>query len=408
MKNRIPLVAFAFLASAGAARDWPEWRGPRRDGAAEGWQEPKSWPERLARKWQATVGAGHSSPVVAGERVWLHSRQAEEEVVSCFDLASGKVLWSDRYAAPYTMNPAATGHGKGPKSTPAASGGRLFTLGISGIVSCYDAATGKVAWRSDNTAEFPVTAPHFGTAMSPVVDRGVLIAHVGGADRGALRAYEAATGKVRWSWKGDGPAYASPLVVDLAGVRQVVTQSQTKLVSVNAANGELLWSVPFTTAYVQNIVTPLVHRDRVIFSGLDKGVFALRPAPGASGWTAEKVWENSEVSFYMSSPILRGDLLIGMSHKNRGQLVVLDAGTGAKLWAGEGRMGENAGLVAAGGSVLVLTNDGELIVTRASTKGLQEARRYTVSSAATWAHPVPTARGILIKDATTLALWGFE
>src|SRR5262249_22597892 len=119
-------------------------------------------------------------------------------------------------------------------------------------------------------------------------------------------------------------------------VRQVVTQSQTKLVSVNAAAGELLWSVPFTTAYVQNVVTPVVHRDRVIFSGLDKGVFALRPVQGSGGWTAEKVWEHPEVSVYMSSPILRGDLLIGMSHKNKGQLVVLDAGTGAKLWAGKG------------------------------------------------------------------------
>ena len=408
MKIRILLFTAALLAAAGAAQDWPEWRGPRRDGSAEGWQEPTSWPERLARKWQATAGAGHSSPVVAGGHVYLHSRQAEEEVVSCFDLATGKVLWSDRYAAPYTMNPAATGHGKGPKSTPVASGGRVFMLGISGILSCYDAASGKVVWRNDNASEFPVTAPHFGTAMSPVVDRGVLIAHVGGPDRGALRAFEAATGKVRWSWKGDGPAYASPLVVDLAGVRQVVTQSQTKIVSVNAATGELLWSVPLLTSYVQNIVTPVVHRDRVIFSGLDKGVFALRPAPGAGGWTTEKVWENPEVSFYMSTPILRGDLLIGLSHKNKGQLVVLDAGTGTKLWAGEGRMGENAALVSAGSSVLVLTSVGELIVARASTKGLQETRRYTVSSAATWAHPVPTARGILVKDATALTLWGFE
>src|SRR5262245_28933263 len=154
MTMRILLLCGALVASAAAAQDWPEWRGPRRDGSVETWQEPKSWPERLTRKWQATVGAGHSSPVVVGERAYLHSRQAEDEVVTAFDLATGKVLWSDRYSAPYTMNPAATGHGKGPKSTPVASGGRLFTLGISGILSCYDAATGRVVWRHDHAAEF--------------------------------------------------------------------------------------------------------------------------------------------------------------------------------------------------------------------------------------------------------------
>ncbi|PYV15990.1 MAG: serine/threonine protein kinase, partial [Acidobacteria bacterium] len=135
--------------AAAAEQDWTQWRGPGRDGVVSAFREPKDWPERLTRRWQVTVGLGHSSPVVAGRRVYLHSRQGEDEVVSSFELETGKLVWADRYPASYQVNPAAAFHGKGPKSTPAASDGRLFTLGISGILSCYDLQTGKLAWRKD-------------------------------------------------------------------------------------------------------------------------------------------------------------------------------------------------------------------------------------------------------------------
>ena len=136
------------------------------------------------------------------------------------------------YDAPYQMDPAATGHGKGPKSTPVLSGGRLFTLGISGVLSAVDAATGKLLWRQTFDKEFPLTAPDFGTAMSPHGRRRCVIAHVGGTDGGALRAFDAATGRVRWSWTEDGPAYASPVIVEAGGVRQIVTQTQRHIVGV--------------------------------------------------------------------------------------------------------------------------------------------------------------------------------
>ena len=386
------------------AQDWPQWRGPNRDGVAAG-TASKVWPERLTQKWQATVGQGHSSPVVVGNRVYIFTREGEDEVVRCLELETGKEIWSDRYAVPYQMNPAATGHGKGPKSTPVVNNGKLYTLGITGVLSCYDIQTGKRRWRKDFATQFSSTSPHFGTAMSPIVEGQLLIAHIGGHDNGALTAFDSETGQVKWSWKGDGPGYASPVVVDVAGTRQVITQSQNKIIGVSATTGELLWSIPFTTAYVQNIVTPIVYKQMLIFSGLDKGVMAVRIGKNGNTWTTQKVWENQEVSFYMSDPVLCGDLLIGMSHRNKGQFVCLDASTGKKLWEGEGRQGENAAVVRAGENLFFLTNEAGLIIARCNARTFEPLRRYTVAASPTWAQPVILGDRILIKDASTLALW---
>ena len=157
-------------------------------------------------------------------------------------------------------------------------GGRIYTFGIGGILSCFDANTGKPQWRKE------FGSPTSASAMSPVVDRGLLIAHVGTKDKGALTAFDAQTGAEKWSWKGDGPAYASPIVVELGGTRQVVTQSQKNIVGVAAATGQLLWRIPFTTAYDQNIVTPVLYRDTLIFSGLGNGTIGVKVIKrGANG-----------------------------------------------------------------------------------------------------------------------------
>src|ERR671938_134697 len=147
------------------------------------------------------------------------------------------------------MHPAARGHGKGPKSTPVLMSGKVYTLGITGVLSCHDARTGKLLWRKDFSKQYPNTSPLYGTAMSPVVDNGLLIAHVGGHDKGALTAFDAGTGTVKWSYEADGPAYSSPIVVNLAGVRQVVTFTQKEFVGVAAADGKLLWRLPAKSSY---------------------------------------------------------------------------------------------------------------------------------------------------------------
>jgi outer membrane protein assembly factor BamB len=401
-------LGMIFFAPPASAQDWPQWRGPNRDGAVTAFTPPKTWPGTLKLKWKAEVGAGHSAPVVAGGKVFLHSRQGEEEVVSCFDLNTGKLLWKDSYPVAYRMHPAATGHGKGPKSTPVIDNGKLYTLGITEVLSCYEIATGKLRWRKDFAPQFKATAPDFGTAMSPIVDRGLLIAHVGGPNQGALTAFEAETGEVKWRWTGDGPAYASPIVVELGGTRQIVTQSQQHIISVSAATGELLWKIPFTTVYVQNIVTPIQYQDRLIFSGIEKGVFAVKPVKRGNQWAADQVWHNQEVAMYMNSPILKGDLLFGLSHKNKGQYFCLDARTGKTVWTSVGRQGENAAMLMAGGMMLLLNDNAELIVTDPAAKSYSALKTYHVADSPTWAHPAVIGNRIVIKDAATLAVWGLE
>jgi outer membrane protein assembly factor BamB len=241
--------------------------------------------------------------------------------------------------------------------------------------------------------------------MSPVIDGPLVIAHVGGKDEGALTAFDAASGAVRWRWNGDGPGYASPVIATIGGTKHVITQSQRAVVGVNGADGSLLWRMPFTTSYEQNSVTPLVTGDLVIYSGLENGTTAVRVARSGSQWTPTPVWKNEQVSMYMNSPVMAGTLLVGLSHRNRGQLFAIDPATGKTLWTTPGRDGENASLIVAGQTLLVSTTNAELIVGRAAPARFEEVRRYTIAESAVWAHPALAPGTLLVKDVDKLIAW---
>jgi outer membrane protein assembly factor BamB len=386
-----------------SAADWAEWRGPHRDGVLV--NEPKTWPEKLNLKWKIEVGEGHASPILVGSTIYEFTRLNDQETVQAIDLADGKVRWKQQYAATFKVSPAADGHGPGPKSTPLYANGKLYTFGLGGILSCWDAGTGKLIWRKDGSA-YKTGNPVFGTAMSPVVDRGMLIAHVGGDHSGALTAFDAATGSVKWTWTEDGPAYSSPIVVELAGVRQVVTQSQLNIIGVEEATGKSLWKIPFKTNYEQNSVTPLLYKDTLILSGLDKGVFAVRLVRKGSELMPETVWENKDAGMYMNSPVLSGDVLFGFSHLKKGQLFAFDAATGKTLWLGPPRGGDNAAILVGKTTILSLDNEGKLTVAKASGKSFELVHEYKVAESPTWAHPLVLSDGVLIKDLKTLARWG--
>ena len=406
MKQLIALTVVLLtisLAAQSPAPDWPQWRGPARDGVASGFTAPATWPAHLTKKWEIAVGAGHASPVISGNRIVVHARQENREIVRAFDLASGKQLWQDSVDAPYTMNPAATGHGPGPKSTPLIASGRVFTLGISGIFSAHDLATGKLLWRKDA----PPTPPGFGTASSPAADGSNVIAFLGGTGAGALTAMDAATGAVRWRWTGDGPAYSSPVVATIGGTRQIITQSQTKLVGVAAADGRLLWDVTIKTPYEQNSITPLVVNDVVVSAGLDNPTIAYAITAAGKAWTATPRWQNDQVSMYMSSPAANGSTLFGLSNKNRGQFFAIDAASGKTLWLGKPREAENASIVRAGNFLLLSTTNGELIVAGPSATAFEEVKRYTVAESAMWAHPAFAGRNIIVKDVDKVIVWSF-
>ncbi|HEX8354586.1 MAG TPA: PQQ-binding-like beta-propeller repeat protein, partial [Pyrinomonadaceae bacterium] len=371
---------------------------------AAGVAPPSAWPKELKPRWRVTVGVGHSSPVVGGGVVYQFARQGEEEVLVALDASTGKELWrAGAVPAPYTVNPAATDHGKGPKSTPVLANGRVYTLGIAGLLSAHDARTGRLVWRKDFSKQFPSTSPLYGTSMSPVVVGDLLIAHVGGHDKGALTAFDAATGAVRWSYDADGPAYSSPVLLTAGGERQIVTFTQKELVAVSAANGALLWKMPAKTSYDTNCNTPVVYKDTVVVSLEGAGLVALRPAREGGKWAAREVWRNAENELYMNTPVVHGGALYGLSTRKKGQFFAVDAATGKTLWQGPGRMGENASLVNVGGALVALTNDAVLYVLPPGAASFAPAAQYTVATSQTWAHPVFTGDHVLVKDETTLA-----
>ncbi|MGB7925878.1 MAG: PQQ-binding-like beta-propeller repeat protein [Pyrinomonadaceae bacterium] len=398
------LVSLLALSVPVAAVDWPQWRGPARDGNVADFSVPQSWPKALKEEWKVTVGVGHSSPLMVDGRLYVFARQNDEEVLLCLEGATGKELWRSGQRVAYEMNPAARAHGKGPKSTPVVSGANVYTLGITGVLSCHDARTGKLKWRKEFSKEYPNnTSPLYGTATSPVVESNLLIVHVGGQDRGALTAFDAETGAVKWVYDADGPAYSSPIVVTLAGTRQVVTFTQKEFVGIAAANGKLLWKLPAKTAYDTNSVTAIAYKEMLIFSREDQGITAIKLVKKGAEVVPQEAWSNKENELYMNSPVIEGNLLFGLSARNKGQFFCINAETGKTLWQSPGRMGENAAILNAGKVLLLLTNDANLIVLPPSAKEYRPLAQYTVASSPTWAHPLVTGNRILVKDETTLA-----
>jgi outer membrane protein assembly factor BamB len=391
----------ATLTAQTRAGDWPQWRGPNRDSVVPSFAEPKVWPEKLTRKWKVDVGLGYASPVLVGNRVYMFARQGDNEIVRAFDADSGAKVWEASYAAPFTVSSVAARHEKGPKSTPAFAAGKLYTLGMTNIVTAFDAATGKQLWQKPATT----TQPLYHTSMSPLVERGLVILHVGGHNQGSLNAYDANTGAVKWHWDGDGPGYGSPIAVDAGGTRQIVVFTQENLVGVSAATGELLWKRPFTTRSTQNTITPILYNGTVIVSGLDRPITAFRIVKKAGGWDSENVWENADVPLYMTNGIIVNDTLVGLTHKNSGQFFAIDAKTGRTIWTSAPRQATNAAIMRAGDLLFVLKEDAELLVTRSGPKGFEPIRTYSVADSATWAQPAISGNRLFVKDVASLALW---
>jgi outer membrane protein assembly factor BamB len=397
-------VLFVFSASA---QDWPQWRGPNRDGAVRDFTAPESWPSELKQVWKTPVGGGYASPVVASGKAWIHSRKNDEELVSCLDLETGKIRWTKSYPASFAKNQYATQMGKGPHATPLLYAGKLYTFGVTTILSCFDAETGELKWRKEFPA--PNTAKLFcGTAASPLIDQGRLIVYAGDDQQGGtMVALDPGTGKQLWNWKGEGPGYASPIIVELQATRHVITMTDKSVIGIDSKTGKLLWRMPWPDEWNENIVTPVQYKDLVIFSGVRKGCVAVHLEKSAAGWTAKTVWENKDILMYMNSPVVEGDHLFGMSSKRKGQYFCMEAATGKVLWTTEGREGANASILNAGDFLFFLNSDAGLIVSRRSPAGFEMLAKYSVGDAVTYAHPVLFNNRILIKDEAAVTLWSF-
>ncbi|MGE0461983.1 MAG: PQQ-binding-like beta-propeller repeat protein [Vicinamibacterales bacterium] len=400
-----PYLAIALVTACVAAaaaqdpgRDYPQWRGVNRDGAASAFREPATWPDALTRRWKVDVGEGYATPLVVADTVYVFARRNGNEVMTALDAATGRERWHTGYPAPYEPDVLAAAHGEGPKATPLFHDGRLFTLGMTGIVSAFDAATGRLAWQTPDTAEHPT----YGMSVSPVGEGELVIVHPG--NHGPLTAFDAKTGAVKWTAPGRA-AYASPIVVDLGGVRQVVTMTGNSVLGVSVSDGARLWEHAWPSRGTPSAITPIQHGETLIVSSQGMGVTALRPAMRGGAWTVDVVWETTDVSLFLSNPVLVGNALFGLSEKARGQFFALDAETGHVLWLGPPRQAENTAVVKAGQLLFLLNDDAELIVARSSRSGFQPLAHYAVATSATWAQPAVSGNRIFVKDVSSITLW---
>jgi outer membrane protein assembly factor BamB len=398
------LLSLALVVSVSAqvpaGRDWTQWRGPNRDGIVPAAQVP-TWPAAFASAWRVDVGEGYSSPVVSGSRVFVHSRKDPKEIVTAIDLATGKTIWQQAYDAAYQKNQYAVKMAKGPNATPLVTGGRVFTLGATGILNAWDAATGKKLWEQNYTKQVDFSKLFCGTAASPVLAHGLVVVQVGSDIHGGrILGLDPATGATKWEWKGPGPGYASPVLIAVGTTSQLVTMTNSSIVGLDARAGRELWSVAFPDEWHENIVTPVWTGRHLVVSGTRQGTQAYTLTEAGGKWQAKQIWKKPEASMYMSSPVAGDGLIYGMSDKKKGHFVALDERTGDVKWATEGREGEFASVLLTPQHVVFLTNGGDLVVAKRGAASFAVEKKYDLGASETWAAPALVGKDIVVRDAS--------
>jgi outer membrane protein assembly factor BamB len=399
------LLIFTFAEADVPAADWPQWRGPSRDGKAD-FKVPTTWPKELTKKWQVTVGDGVSTPALAGGKLYVFTRENGKEVARCLDAATGKELWQDKeaYEAPAVSGPA-SGY-TGPRSSPVVADGKVITYGVWGVLSCFDAGSGKLLWRKDST---PEAWPMFFTSSSPLIENGVCIAQIGGKKDGAIVTLDLATGEEKWKWTGDGSAYASPILGTIAGMKVIVAQSDKRLVVVNFSDGKLLWETSFAGSGMggMNSATPILDGPTLIFSGTARGTKAVKLEKQGDTLSATEVWSNRENSIQFNSPVLNNELIFGLSARDA--LFCINEKDGTTAWTSPitGKRGFGS-IVNAGSVLFLLTPAGNLVAFEPNGKEFKQLASYKVAEGDTTAYPVLTGNQIFVKDKDSVTLWTLD
>ena len=400
------LVAVLILTPAALAEDWPQWLGPRRDGSTT--EKVAPWKGELKVLWRRPVGEGEGAPVVAGGQVFLLSanRDKEEEMVQSFDARTGKPGWTYSYPRPAFK---ALFVGRGTGSTPTVAGGRVYTLGATGILTCVDAKSGEKVWQVDTAKEFQPPKLMFGVMGSPLVAGNRVYVNVG-AKGASVVAFDKGTGNVIWKKLDDKPSYSSPTLIGPEKDPQVVFLTQKGLVALNADDGTPLWQYPFEDEFKESSTTPMLVGDRLLASSISLGSVLLQlPKAGGIEKTPVKVWENPDLTCYFSTPIPVGKdhiyVVTGTkpkkglpSLKSTATLWCIDAANGKPLWKRENVGKYHASLLRTGDNKLLMVEEaGSLVLLEPDPKQYRELARATICGE-TWAHAA-VADGLLwIRD----------
>jgi outer membrane protein assembly factor BamB len=395
LETRLSILLLLMGAASVSAQDWPQWRGPNRDNKIVGFTAPKVWPKELTKKWQVSVGVGESSPVLVGDKIFVFARQGDEEVTLCLDAATGQEVWKNKYGATKVTG-GASKH-PGTRSTPAVADGKVCTLGVGGVLSCLDAATGNVVWRKDTKAW-----TKFFASFSPIIVQGNCIAYVGGDAKGEVVAIDLATGEQKWQWANEGPPHGSPALMTVAGTQQLVTLTEkSSLVGLGISDGKLLWKAAYSSQY--NSPTPIIDGQTVWCSGPKGSTVAFKIEKQDDSFTAKQVWRQALASHQFSTPVLREGLLFGLSSSRN--FFCMDAKTGNVLWTDQTQRGECGNVLDAGSVLLGLTSDSELVVFEPSSKEFVEIAKYKVATTPSWSLPIIAGNRIFVKDRDSVTLW---
>jgi outer membrane protein assembly factor BamB len=386
------------------AQDWPQWRGTNRDGKVTGFKAPKAWPQQLAHAWKVAVGLGDATPALVKDRLYVFTKTGDNEVLQCLDASTGKKIWqSDGYPATVVTGPAAS-H-PGPRSSPAVSEGKVVTVGVAGDIACYEASTGKLIWRNE---EFKGSVPQFFTGMSPLISGGVCYANLGGPQNGQFVAFDLSSGAIKWKTAGEGPSYASPMLLTVDGSKQIIFQSQTKLVSLNTSDGKVLWEypTPIGTGRVQIASSPVIDQNRVYFTGLNNGVNAIEIKKQGNEFTVNKLWTNPDFSTAYCTPILKDGFLYAFA--NNGRLFCVNAANGQTGWSDDRAFQNFGSLVDAGSVIIALSSNSNMVVLKPDGQKMDQVMQTKVSDNTIYSHPVVSGNRIYIKDNDSLISYKVE
>ncbi|MHC4230074.1 MAG: PQQ-binding-like beta-propeller repeat protein [Planctomycetota bacterium] len=396
-------IVVSVMAIPVLGADWPQWRGPNRDGvwSENGIVELFDQPE-LTIRWSAKIGSGYSGPTAADRRVYVTDRITEPtqlERVHCFDAMTGNKLWSREYKCDYEK----VAKRDGPRAAVAVDNGRAYSLGTMGDMHCFDAVTGRILWKKDLMTEYRISLPFWGIAAAPLIEDNLVVVHVGG--KGAcLIAFDKVTGQPRWQALEDKASYSAPIIIEQAGKRVLVCLTGKRIVGLNPRTGKLYWQHPFEPVkMVHHISSPVFENSCLFVSSFFDGSLLLKVDPDKLA--VEELWhrrgpserKTDALHCCISTPVLDRDYIYGVDAY--GQLRCLDLHTGERIWESLDAVPSDRWatihFVRHKDKMWMFNERGELIISKLSPKGFREISRAKLieptkgqlERGVCWAHP---------------------
>jgi outer membrane protein assembly factor BamB len=376
--------------------DWPQWRGPNRDGVSKETGLLKQWPQGgppLA--WKATgAGTGYSSMAIANGRIFTMGLRGDKEYIIAFDVATGREAWATAHGSAYRDS-----RGDGPRGTPTIEGNKGYALGANGDLSCFDTTTGRVLWTLNVLSKFGGSNPNWGLSESPLVLGDKVLVNAGGPGA-SIVALNKKDGSLIWKSQSDHAAYSSGIPVNAGGVDQVVFFTSKRAVGLDVRDGRLLWEYQRPANDVANVATPVARANRVFISsdyGTGGGVVEIKAAGGSV--RADEVYFTREMKNHHSTSILVGDHLYGFSSSI---LTAMKFDSGEIAW--RDRSVGKGSLVYADGHLYCFSENGVVGLVEATPAGYREKGRFTIKqeSLPTWTHPVVVGGRLYIRDQNTI------